>query len=446
MFKVKTAVIAILFVLSAGAQEIQTFSLFEAQDYAINNIEKLKNAKLDLESAEKKVIETRAMGLPQISASGSFQNFLNLPVQVVDASFINPNAQPGETVQFRAGTDYNANGTLQVNQLIFDGSYLVGLQVSKFYTEFVGTSIERTKQDILANVTQAYQMALVSKSNLTFVDSLFVSTQTLVDKQRNFYELGLMSKEDMDQLEFSLLNAQTAKWNSENQLKSALAYLKLTMACPQDKQIDLSEQLETLLAKSTLDATGDKEDNLNLQLLKKQLVLSEYSLKNTKFANLPSVSAFFQQQYNTFRNEEFNLFADERWFSQTFWGVQINVPIFSSGQRWAVTQQAKIDVMKNQNNIDEFQRTLSFQEIQAKNNLETAKQNLGLQSKNVSLAQSIYENEVAKKEIGKGNSISVTQKYTQVISAQTQYVASMIEVFNAKLELDKLYNKVGNKN
>ena len=77
MFKVKTAVIAILFVLSAGAQEIQTFSLFEAQDYAINNIEKLKNAKLDLESAEKKVIETRAMGLPQSSASGSFQNFLN---------------------------------------------------------------------------------------------------------------------------------------------------------------------------------------------------------------------------------------------------------------------------------------------------------------------------------------------------------------------------------
>ncbi|MGB0933212.1 MAG: TolC family protein [Lishizhenia sp.] len=446
MFKLKTVIIAVLFVLGSHAQEVQSFSLFEAQDYAINNIEKLKNAKLDLESAEKKVIETRAIGLPQISASASFQNFLNLPVQVVDASFINPNAQPGETVQFRAGTDYNANGTLSVNQLLFDGSYLVGLQVSKFYTEFVGTSIERTKQDVLADVTQAYQMALVSKSNLVFVESLLKSTEVLVDKQRNYFELGLMTKEDMDQLEFSLLNAKTAKLNSENQLKSALAYLKLTMAFPQEKEIVLTEELETVLAKSTLDANGNKEDNLNLQLLKKQLILSEYSLKNTKFANLPSVGAFFQQQYNTFRNEEFLLFADERWFSQTFWGVQINVPIFSSGQRWAVTQQAKIDVMKNQNNIEEFQRTLSFQEIQVKNNLETAKQNLDLQKQNVALAQSIYENEVAKKEIGKGNSISVTQKYTQLISAQTQYVGAMIEVFNAKLELDKLYNKVGNKN
>lgn len=446
MYKMKTTLFAVLFFLGATAQEIQSFSLFEAQDYAINNIEKLKNAQLDLESAEKKVIETRAIGLPQISASASFQNFLNLPVQVVDASFINPNAQPGETVQFRAGTDYSANGTLEISQLLFDGSYLVGLQVSKFYTEFVGTSIERTKQDILANVTQAYQMALVSKSNLVFVDSLLQSTRSLVEKQRNYFELGLMTKEDMDQLEFSLLNAETAKINSENQLKSALSYLKLTMAFPQDKDLALSEELEMVLAKSTLDANGNKEDNLNLQLLKKQLTLSEYSLKNTKFANLPSVGAFFQQQYNTFRNEEFNLFANEKWFSQTFWGLQVNVPIFSSGQRWAVTQQAKIEVMKNQNNITEFQRTLSFQEIQAKNNLTTAKQNLYLQKRNVALAQSIYENEVTKKEIGKGNSISVTQKYTQVISSQTQYVASMIEVFNAKLELDKLYNKIGNKN
>jgi|SaaInl3SG_22_DNA_1037383.scaffolds.fasta_scaffold00766_11 outer membrane protein len=446
MYKMKTTLFAVLFFLGATAQEIQSFSLFEAQDYAINNIEKLKNAQLDLESAEKKVIETRAIGLPQISASASFQNFLNLPVQVVDASFINPNAQPGETVQFRAGTDYSANGTLEISQLLFDGSYLVGLQVSKFYTEFVGTSIERTKQDILANVTQAYQMALVSKSNLVFVDSLLQSTRSLVEKQRNYFELGLMTKEDMDQLEFSLLNAETAKINSENQLKSALSYLKLTMGFPQDKDLALSEELEMVLAKSTLDANGNKEDNLNLQLLKKQLTLSEYSLQNTKFANLPSVGAFFQQQYNTFRNEEFNLFANEKWFSQTFWGLQVNVPIFSSGQRWAVTQQAKIEVMKNQNNITEFQRTLSFQEIQAKNNLETAKQNLNLQKRNVALAQSIYENEVTKKEIGKGNSISVTQKYTQVISSQTQYVASMIEVFNSKLELDKLYNKIGNKN
>lgn len=446
MYKMKTTLFVVLFFLGATAQEIQSYSLFEAQDYAINNIEKLKNAQLDLESAEKKVIETRAIGLPQISASASFQNFLNLPVQVVDASFINPNAQPGETVQFRAGTDYSANGTLEISQLLFDGSYLVGLQVSKFYTEFVGTSIERTKQDILANVTQAYQMALVSKSNLVFVDSLLQSTRSLVEKQRNYFELGLMTKEDMDQLEFSLLNAETAKINSENQLKSALSYLKLTMGFPQDKDLALSEELEMVLAKSTLDANGNKEDNLNLQLLKKQLTLSEYSLQNTKFANLPSVGAFFQQQYNTFRNEEFNLFANEKWFSQTFWGLQVNVPIFSSGQRWAVTQQAKIEVMKNQNNITEFQRTLSFQEIQAKNNLETAKQNLNLQKRNVALAQSIYENEVTKKEIGKGNSISVTQKYTQVISSQTQYVASMIEVFNAKLELDKLYNKIGNKN
>lgn len=429
------------------AQEKTSFSLFEAQEYALENAEKIKNAQFDLDIAEKKVIETRAIGLPQVKASASFQNFINLPVQVVDASFVNPNAPEGSTIEFRAGTDYSANGALEVSQLIFDGSYIVGLQVSKFYKKFVASTIESAQQDALYNVIQAYQMVLVSKQNMEFVDSLLIATEELVEKQRNYYELGLMTKEDMDQLEFSLLNAQTSKANAQNQLNTSENLLKLTMAYPIDQPITVTEDLDAVLRDNySLETTqGDINSNINLQILEQQKVLSEYSLKNTKYANLPNIAAFFNHQYNAYRNE-FNFFSDEKWYPQTLWGIQMNIPIFSSGMRWAQTQQAEIEVLKNENNIEELKRTLSFQEIQAKNNFESAREKLELQRKNVELAKSIYYNAIAKQEIGKGNSITVTQKYSQLVGAQTQYVGAMLDVFNAKLELDKLYDNLKKSN
>lgn len=427
-------------------QEKTNFSLFEAQEYALNNAEKIKNAQFDLEIAEKKVVETRAIGLPQVSATASFQNFLNLPVQVLDATFLNPNAAPGETVEFRAGTEFTANGTLQVNQLLFDGSYIVGLQVSKFYKEFVASTIEASQQDVLYNVTQAYQMVLVSKQNMQFIDSLLISTEELVEKQRNYFELGLMTKEDMDQLEFSLLNAQSSKTNALNQYNTAQNLLKMTMAYPLDQEIDVTEDLTSMLLSNSLTSEeGTIDNNINLQILEQQKVLSEYSLKNTKYANMPSLSAFFNHQYNAYRNE-FNFFADEKWFPQTLWGIQMNVPIFSSGMRWAKTQQAAVEVLKNENSIVELKRALTFQEIQAENNFENAKERLSLQEKNVELAKSIYYNSIAKKEIGKGNSILVTQKYAQLVNTQTQYVGAMLDVFNSKLELDKLHDNLQKSN
>jgi outer membrane protein len=132
-------------------------------------MKKIKVAQLDLEIAKMQVVETRAIGLPQLSLSGNFQHFINLPIQVVDASFINPNAQPGETVSFRAGTTYSAAGNFQANQLLFNGSYIVGLQVSRFYTEFSKSAIEKSKEEVLFNVIQAYQLSVVAKENKKFM-------------------------------------------------------------------------------------------------------------------------------------------------------------------------------------------------------------------------------------------------------------------------------------
>ncbi len=427
-----------LFCSSAFAQK---FTLFEAQNYALENAEQLKNALIDVEIAQKKIVETRAIGLPQINAEGNFNHFINLPVQVVDGAFI---GQPGTLVSFRAGTDYSVSGGVAVNQLIFDGSYLVGLQVSKFYKEFVATNVELTQEQVLLNVTKAYELALVSRENLRFMDSLVSSTEDLLNKQRELLALDLILQEDVDQINYAFITAQTNQVNAKYQYENALSFLKMTMAYPMGEPIELLDNLESVLSQALAEVSSENsvDGNIQLDLLNKRLELSRYELKNTKFANLPSLGAFFQHKYDAYRNE-FNFFDNNAdWFEQTFVGVRLSVPIFSSGARWSRTQQAQLEIEKREFEINEYKRALQMQETQFTNDLKSAKDKLKLQQENVRLATSIYKNSITRSEIGKENSLMVTQKYTQVISAQAQYVGAMVDVFNARLNIDKLYNNI----
>lgn len=426
---------------SLGAQVKTEMSLADAKGYTLEHHLGIQNAEYDSQIAIQKKNETRGIGLPQANLSGSFNNFLNLPVQVVGANFINPNAKPGETIAFKAGTDYNATGTFQVNQILFNGSYLVGLQVSKLYVEFQRTFEQQSKEDAIFNVIQAYQLAAVAKDNLNFIDSLVTVTSDLVEKQSNYYELGLMKQEDMDQLSYSLLTARNAQKSADIQYKNAMSMLKLAMNYPMDQDLVLTENSNQLMLGNNLVSEGSIENNLTLGIMEKQKVLNEYNLKNYRYANLPTLNAVFQQAYNAYRNE-FNFFANQPWYSQTLWGLQLNVPLYSGGQRHARIQQAKIEVMKSENSLKLYEQNLKFQEVQAKNNLLGAQEKYALQEANVELAGKIYNNSLVKEKIGSESSILVTQKYNQLVLAQSQLVASKLEVFNAKLSLEKLYNQI----
>ena len=434
----KTLMIAVV-LLVTETTFAQQFSLFEAQSYALENAEQIKRSELDLESAEKQVIETRAMGLPQINGTVNFQQLINIPTQVLDGALV---GQPGDDIEVQFGQKFNANAGAAVNQLIFNGSYIIALQVSNFYKDFVATSIQKSQEDVLSNVTQAYQMVLISERNKNFVDTLVGLTEDLMNKQKELYDVGFLTQEEVDQTEFSLLSAQANLVAANTTYENALIMLKITMSYPIDKEITLSEDLDNLLLDKQVDVSGSYDNNLQLDILRKQVVISEYDLKNVKMGNYPQLSGFFNHQFDAYRNE-FDFFrSGGQWYDQTVWGLKLSVPIFAGGERWAKIQKAKIAVLQDELTVQEYERSLSGQEIQIKNELKSARTNLELQKKNVDLARKIHNNSMVMAEIGKENSIIVTQKYNQLVQAQTSYVTAMVEVFNKKLELDKLYNQL----
>ena len=438
--------IAILFLgtFSVWSQDQTSFSLAEAEEFGVNNNEKMKNSLLDVEAARKRVWETTAIGLPQISAEGSFQHLIDIPTQVVDASLFNPMAPPGEVMEFQMGQKFTTGLTFNVNQLLFNGSYIVGLQFSKHWMKMSENSVERTKFEIKAMVREAYYTVLVAQKNVELMDSILLSTEKLQTETEVLFNNGFILKEDADQIKLTLNRIKNQKITAERQVEIAMNLLKLQMGYDFDKELQLTENLDDvlndILANSPVNTDYNPNDNSTFQMLTEQKVLDEFNVRNEKSKYYPSVSAFFSHSQNAFRNE-FNFFANEPWYPTTIWGLGVQIPITTSGQQVMKVQQAEITVEKDQNNIENLERSLEFQELQLKAEFLNAFDQMNIEKENVELASFIYAQALKKKKLGAISSLEVTQLQNQLLQAEGTYIGSIMSLLNVKIQLDKLFNK-----
>ena len=439
--KVLVTILSIVAFIAVSANSLGQMTLLDAKQYALKNHFDIVNADLEYNKALFKKKEYLSAGMPEAFIKGGFNQFPNLPVQVIDASFFNPLAGEGEVIAFRAGTEFNSSASLNINQLLFDGSYFVGVQASKLLVELQSIQKSRTREEVLFSVIEAYHIASVASENKMFADSILELTMDLEQKQKGYLDLGLMTQEEFDQIHYAVLRTQNNKANADLQYENAMALLKYSMNCPLDSIFELSTDIEDLTKNALKPLIGSINDNSILRLLENQIQLSACDVKNNKAGFLPSLSAYFQQGYNAYRTS-FNFFNKDPWYSQTTWGIQMTVPVFSSGKGKSTLKQAQIKFMQDENTLKSTQNGLKLQEIQFKNELNSALKQKELQQQNIILTEKIYKNAILKRNAGKLSNTEVTQKLNQLIMTQAEYTATLINVFQAKIKLDKLYNKL----
>lgn len=432
-----------LLVNSLIGQDSTVFDLKNAEKYAIEHNQKIKNTQLELEKAEKKVWETIAIGLPQVNAEGQFQDMIDIPTSVVDATIFNPLAPPGTLMEFQMGQQYNMSGTITANQLIFDGSYIVGLQFSKFYKKIAQTNIDKTTVEVKALVREAYYNVLVAKKNVSLMDSILVSTKEMWEQTKIFYNTGFVLKEKVDQIELAYNRIVQQKKSAEYQLGIAKSLLKLQMGYDISNTITLTETLDDVLNEVISNNPALKEfnvkENFNYIMLNQQMELDEYALKNEKAKYYPSVGAFLSHSQNAYRSE-FDFFdADKSWYPTTVIGVGVKIPITSSGQRIMKVKQAEIKIEQDYNNLTQTEQALKFQEYQLKTSFTNAYEMMLLEEQNVQLANSLYQNAIQRKEDGVINALNVTQMQNQLLQAEGAYIGAIMQVLKYKIELDKLF-------
>lgn len=436
-------IVTLIVPLSGYSQEVKKFSLREAQVYALEHNYDVINAITDIEIARKKVKENLAIGLPQIDATAGYTNFIELPTQLIPAEFFG--GEPGEFQEIQFGTQHNATWNASLNQLIFSGQYIVGLMASQAYVGLIETSLEKTQIEINNLIATTYYPVIILQENKKVFDSTLVSLNGMLYETNEYYKAGFLEDTDVDQLQLLISDMQTTITNIDNQLQIARNMLKYMMGIPADVEIEVTDKMEDLLSavdrEFLLDSPFDYGQHIDFVLLKKQEQMAILQLKLNRSEYYPTVNGFYTFQQDAMRNQ-FDFFGEgSNWYTNQLFGVNLSLPIFSSGHRRAKVQQAKLELNKIKVQENQLQQGLSLKVRTVKsefNNAYLVYQNKKLSVKN---AEKIYQKTEVKYTSGLSTSLELSQTYNQFLTVQIDYLTSILEVLNKKAELEKELTK-----
>ncbi|MGQ7869030.1 TolC family protein [Sunxiuqinia sp. sy24] len=457
--KMKQLLALLLVMLWGGqidAQDDLKFTLAEAQDYALTNSYVIQNSGLDVMAARKKVWETIAMGLPQISGSANYTKNIDaakspLPVAIIPKDFWDelgiPDDTPADgTYPISFAQKFNSDYGFTVDQLIFDGSYIVGIGSAKIYLQMATQTKEKTEIEIKHAVAQSYFMVLAAEENLQVMKENLANSQKLESDTRAMYDNGFSEEQDVDQMRLLVQKAENEILKAEREIRVARMVLKYTMGVDVESRIGLTDSLDgfinPLLRQKEEIGGFDYTSHIDFRLLDTQRQLSMKEFKLARSAYLPKINGFYSWSKIAYGNSG-NLFKSSvPWFRSSMIGMNISVPIFTSGQQMAKVKQMQFAYQQAENEQKLAEQTLQKDYLTAVADVESAVDQFRNDVDNKQLARKIYNKTTIKYNNGISSSVELSQTETQYIQAQGAWVASVIQLLNSKITLDKAIGKL----
>ncbi len=420
--------------------ESRAFSLREAQEYAVVNSYDTLKSQLEVAATERRIRETVGAGLPQITSSIGYTNNIELPTVLIPDFFNDPN----DRIEVQFGTQHNANVNLQVQQLVFNGSYFVGLATSRIFKRLATDGLKRTRLDVMETVSQTYYLILVSQESEKIIQGNLQNLEKTLYEIRERYKEGFVEETDADVIQISVTALKNGLQNLEKQTETAYQLLKFQMGIDLNEEIKLTDNLEDIISeqdvKKALEGDFFLEDNVDYRLIQTQERLAEMNLKNERAQYWPTVGAYYSLSWAAQRNQ-FNFFNfDEKWYRSQVIGVNLNIPVFRSGAQKARVKQAKIALDQARQTTLQVSQGLLLEEAQAKNALSSAYENYINVKENMELSKKVYDKTLIKYQEGLASSTDLTQANDRYLGAQASYIQALSELLGAKNALNRLHS------
>lgn len=455
------------------AGDTTSFTLEQSIAYALENSSNLKNSQLDEQIADARVKETRGIGLPQIDASVGIRHneklarffatkqtafgFSGLPPEQY-GSFL-PGVADDDVVAAPNFFQLKSSGDagLSVNQIIFNSSYLVGLRAASAYRELAQKTSDQSKEQVVEQVTKAYYTALINQERIELFDNNIARVDSLLRTTRAMHQSGFAESIDVDRIQVNLNNLISERDNFINLQQLSLELLKFQMNYPMDKPIKVAGDIASITIDTNPDALRQNFDytqRVDYSLLESQRRLQELDIKNQYSASMPNLVAFADLGYSTqspniggvFRTmtdlDESETIGPDKWYPYMSFGVTLNVPIFSGLQRNYKIQQAKLSLLKIENNFASLKSGIDVEIKQATTSYKNALRSLESQRANMELAENIARVTKIKYEQGVGSNLEVVEAEGDLKTAQINYYNALFDVLVAKVDLEKAYGQL----
>jgi len=437
-------IIAILFVGLWGAtaplaQAQEVLTLKDALNYALNNSEALRKARLEIEGGRHKVAEVRASALPQIDATSTLTNNLLVQQFVLPAEFMGGN--PGEFIAIKAGQTWNAMSQVQLNQQIFNQQVFTGLRAARSSEEYYRLAAQLAEENLIQQVATNYYQVIITRQQLQVVEANIERVSQLEKTVGSQYELGLAKKIDLDRIKVNKSNLQAQHEQLEYAVTQQENLLKYYIGMPIAQEITIPEtevdRLEREAVASLGEDTFNVEQLVNYQVMKKQEDLLGLQRKAYVAEYYPSLSLSGNYMYNS-QSDNFNLYT-RRALNYDMAGLTLNlrIPIFDGNARRAKIRQADVELQKIHEDLRNTSNALTMAyenaKIQIKNSLNT----IETQRANKDFAEEVFHSTQNNYQNGLASLTDLLTAETDLVAAQNSYNEALLNYKVAQIELVK---------
>jgi outer membrane protein len=441
---------------SASAQNKYELTVRDAVELAYKNVIELKNANVDYKLQKELNREIVGRALPQISASLGTQYYIQVPQVLFPQSsqgvydvLVNEKllpqgtkAPPPTVVPFSFQQPWNMSTGATVQQLLFQPDVFVGLQARQASLELSSAVIEQTKEKIKDSAYRRYYAILIAQKQLYFLNQGVNRLEKLYHDDSVMYVNGFAERLDLDKVQVQLTNLRTTQSIVENAITLAYAAMKFSIGLSQKDTIVLKEDLTAeTIKENVLDDNFKYEDRAEIRTLDFTKRLQELNVKRYKLGGLPTVA--LAGSYNIQGlGQKFFTNKDTRWLKSSFVGLNMNLPLFDGGQRKSRVEQARLNVEKVENSIDNVKQVIDLQQTVAKASLKNTLLNLDAQERNMRLAETVYNTTKKKFEQGLGSSFEVLQADNDWQTAQANYFSALYNAIVAKVSFQSSLGKL----
>jgi outer membrane protein len=431
-----------------------SFSLQDAINYSVAHNPNHLNTIIDAEIAKARKNEITGIGLPQLNGSFDMRYNPKVPTQVLPnfigsailqtlqaAGLYPPGPLPPPNPEFIAaqfGVKYNANLGITASQLIFSSDYIVGLQAAKAIMELSQKNIDRSKIDIIAQVSKAYFGVIINKERIKLIDANIARVKKLRDDTKVLFDNGFVEKIDLDRIDLAFNNILVEKEKITRLFSLAESLLKFQMGLDLNQGIVLTDSLS--VSGALLTDINDKinvSNRIEYSLIKQQELLNQFDLKRNKLSYLPTLAGYGTMQTQAMRNE-FDVFNSKTpWYAFGSIGLTLNLNLFDGLQKNYRIQQSKLNLEKTQNSLKNIENALTLETQSAQVNYQNAISSINFQKKNIELAENVYKVSKIKYDQGVGSNLEVLNAETSLKEAQTNYYNALYDYVVSKVDYDK---------
>lgn len=447
--------LAIILLLSAVNLSAQTnaLSLDQCIEYGIKHNKGIQNAKFDQYIAQKQVNELKGIGLPQVSASAGFQQYGDFPVSLIDiTSFPGAGPLPSDlpdsirfaTAQF--GVKYNASVGAQVSQLLFDGSFFIGLKAAQAFVDLSEINVSRTEIETAVSITKAYYGALVNEERSQLLTTNLERLNDLLKNTEALFKEGFVEKIDVDRLRITRNNLQSEQMKVKRMVSLGYDMLKFQMGMPINEEITLTERITDKDQLPSLESVvldgAYHENRIETRLMEQQVQLQELNISRNRAGMFGSLVAFGNINYQTNRPRFFSLDLKQTWFPNSIMGLSYNVTLFDGLQKRARVQSSQLEIAKIRNQMQMFEQSVQLELRAASTSVVNSWSDVEIARENKVLADEVYRVATTKYSEGVGSNLEVLDAEKSLLDAQINYLSALYNYVLANTELKRVKGEI----